>query len=186
MSDVTGILSKIEAGDQQASEELLPLVYDELRKLAAARMANERSDHTLQATALVHEAYVRMVDVETVKKWDSRGHFFAAAGEAMRRILVEKAREKCSQKRGGDWERIELKGLDLADGSSLELVLAISDALEEIEAEDPRLANLVKLRYFGGMTIEEAAEAIGISRATAILNWRYVKSRLRLILESVA
>ena len=183
MSDVTRILSKIESGDQQASEGLLPLVYDELRKLAAARMANERPDHTLQATALVHEAYVRLVDVETVKKWDSRGHFFSAAGEAMRRILVEKARQKCRQKRGGDWERVDLNEVDLAGSSKPELVLAISEALEEVAAEEPRLADLVKLRYFGGFSVEKAAEALGISVPTAVLDWRYAKSRLSLLLE---
>lgn len=178
MSEVTQILWKIESGDQKVSEELLPLVYDELRKLAAARMVTERPDHTLSATALVHEAYVRLVDAETVKKWDSRGHFFAAAGEAMRRILVDKAREKCGQKRGGGWERIDLKDVDPADVSTPELVLAVSDALEQIASEDPRLADLVKLRYFGGFTVDEAAEALGISRAAAVLDWRYVKSRL--------
>lgn len=184
MSDVTRILSKIESGDQLASEELLPLVYDELRKLAAARMANERADHTLQATALVHEAYVRLVDLETVKKWDSRGHFFAAAGEAMRRILVEKAREKCRQKRGGDWERVDLNEVDLADKGSPELVLAVNEAIEEIAAEDPRLADIVKLRYFGGFSQEEVAAALGISRRTVSQNWRYAKCRLRLLISS--
>jgi RNA polymerase sigma factor (TIGR02999 family) len=183
MSDVTRILSQIESGDQHASEELLPLVYDELRKLAASRMAHERADHTLQATALVHEAYMRLVDVEMVKKWDSRGHFFAAAGEAMRRILVEKARRKCRQKRGGGWKRVDLNEMDPAASSTPEIVLAVSEALEEIATEDPRLADLVKLRYFGGFSVEEAAEALGVSVSTAVLDWRYAKSRLSLLLE---
>lgn len=178
MSDVTRILSKIEAGDPQASNELLPLVYDELRKLAAARMASERPDHTLQATALVHEAYVRLVDVETVKKWDSRGHFFAAAGEAMRRILVDAARRQKSLRQGGDRERHDLLELDLPQaGPSLE-ILSLNEAMDRLEVDHPQAATIVKLRYFCGMTIAEVAEATGVSTATVERNWSYARARL--------
>ena len=182
MSDVTRILSMIESGDQKASEELLPLVYDELRRLAAARMSSERPDHTLQATALVHEVYVRLVDADKVQHWDSRGHFFAAAGEAMRRILVERARAKQRQRRGGDLQRLDVNDVDPADESNPELVLAIDDALEKLGEEDERLAALVKLRCFAGFTLADAAEALGIARSTASQDWAYAKSRLQLLL----
>lgn len=182
MSDVTHILSQIEAGDPQASADLLPLVYDELRKLAAARMSSERSDHTLQATALVHEAYVRLVDGERVRHWNSRGHFFAAAGESMRRILVEHARAKQRHKRGGEVNRTDALAELPAQADDVELVLAINEALEQLAAEDERLATLVKLRCFAGFTLVEAAEALGIARSTAIEDWAYAKSRLRILL----
>ena len=168
----------IESGDQQASEELLPLVYDELRKLAAARMSSERPDHTLQATAVVHEAYVRLVDVDKAQRWDSRGHFFAAAGEAMRRILVDDARTKQSLRQGGDRERCDLLEVDVQEtGPTLDL-LALSDSVERLEADHPQAASVVKLRYFCGMTIAEVAKALGISHATVERYWSYARARL--------
>lgn len=180
MSDVTRILSKIESGDQQASEELLPLVYNELRKLAAARMANERPDHTLQATALVHEAYVRLVDVKTVKKWDSRGHFFAAAAEAMRRILIESARSKSSSKRGGDLHRAQDLDLgllaDRSDATWPEQLLEVDAALEQLRVEDPHAAELVRLRLYAGLSIRKAAEVLGIPKSTAADYWRFARA----------
>jgi len=182
MHDLTHILSEIESGDPSAAEKLLPLVYDELRKLAATRMAGERLDHTLQATALVHEAYVRLVDGERVRHWNSRGHFFAAAAESMRRILVEHARAKQRHKRGGEVNRTEALEDLAAKADDVELVLAIDDALQQLAAEDERLATLVKLRYFAGFTLVEAAEALGIARSTAIEDWAYAKSRLRILL----
>lgn len=182
MHDLTHILSEIESGDPSAAEKLLPLVYDELRKLAAARMAGERLDHTLQATALVHEAYVRLVDGERVRHWDSRGHFFSAAGEAMRRILVEHARAKQRHKRGGEVNRTEALEELAAKADNVELVLAIDEALGQLAGEDERLATLVKLRCFAGFTLVEAAEALGIARSTAIEDWAYAKSRLRILL----
>lgn len=184
MNDVTTILSAIEEGDPHAAEELFPLVYEELRKLAAARMAAESSGQTLQPTALVHEAYVRLVDVELVQEWDSRAHFFAAAAESMRRILVERAKRKLRQKRGGGLRRVEL-GKDIAIGpneNSWQL-LAIDEALDRLHEEDPAKAQLVKLRYFVGMTLEEAATALGISRATASRYWTYSRAWLSCALE---
>ena len=175
MSDVTQILSKIEAGDQRASAQLLPLVYEELRRLAVARMANERSDHTLQATALVHEAYVRLVDVDQAQHWNSRGHFFGAAAEAMRRILVDRARRKNTAKHGGDWARIEISEVESTTVSKSDNLLALDEALTKLAAEEPAKAELVKLRYFAGLSIEEAADAMGISRTTASRYWTYAR-----------
>ncbi len=176
--DVTRILSQIEHGDSRATEQLLPLVYEELRKLAAAKMAQENPGQTLQATALVHEAYIRLVDVEQAQHWNSRGHFFGAAAEAMRRILVEYARQKQSSKRGGDRVRVELDAAwNLADPKAEE-ILAINDALADVECESPVAAQLVKLRYFGGMTHQEAADCLGISRTTADRYWAYAKAAL--------
>ncbi len=179
MSDVTRILSMIESGDQKASAELLPLVYKELRKLATARMANERPDHTLRATALVHEAYLRLVEEDgQTPGWDNRGHFFAAAAEAMRRILVENARHKGSLKVGGGQQRVSL---ELAEGVLPRRqpdVLALSEALDRFESQDPRSAQLVKLRFFAGMTVKEAARSLGISVATAKKDWVYAKTWL--------
>jgi RNA polymerase sigma factor (TIGR02999 family) len=180
--NLTHILSEIESGDPSAAEKLLPLVYDELRKLAAARMASERPDHTLQATALVHEAYVRLVDGERVRHWNSRGHFFAAAAESMRRILVEHARAKQRHKRGGEVNRRDAMEDLAAKADDVELVLAIDEVLGQLAVEDERLATLVKLRYFAGFTLVEAAEALGIARSTAIEDWAYAKSRLRILL----
>ena len=178
MNDVTRILSAIEQGDPQAAEELLPLVYDELRRLAKQRLAQEKPGQTLQATALVHEAYLRLVGGEEAQRWDSRGHFFAAAAEAMRRILVENARRKRAEKHGGRLERQDLDAVDIAAPAPSEDLLALDEALTKLEAEDPVKAQLVKLRYFAGLTEEEAASVLGISRATAQRHWRYAKAWL--------
>lgn len=168
----------IESGDPQATEQLLPLVYDELRKLAAARMAGERPGHTLQATALVHEAFLRLVDAPQVQHWDSRGHFFAAAAEAMRRLLVEQARRKQGPRRGGDRIRVDLDAAgDLADPKGDEII-RIHDALTDLESESPVAAQLVKLRYFVGMTHQEAAESLHISRSTADRYWAFAKAAI--------
>jgi RNA polymerase sigma factor (TIGR02999 family) len=175
MSDVTRILSAIEQGDPHAAEQLLPLVYDELRQLAAQKLAQEKPGQTLQATALVHEAYLRLVDVEKAQQWNSRGHFFAAAAEAMRRILVENARRKRRPKHGGDRQRVELdEACSLADDGA-EQVLLVNDALDMLAQESPDKAALVKLRFFAGLSAQEAAEALGISRATADRYWSYAK-----------
>lgn len=180
MSDVTRVLSKIESGDPQASEELLPLVYDELRRLAAARMASERPDHTLQATALVHEAYVRLVDAAETTNWDSRGHFFAAAAKAMRRILVDAARRKARPKHGGDRGQVDLSDslLQAEEVSTLDL-LALDEALEKLKSVDARKARLVQLRFFGGLSTKDAANILGIAESTANLDWAYAKTWLR-------
>jgi RNA polymerase sigma factor (TIGR02999 family) len=179
MNDVTRILSDIEHGDAQAAEQLLPLVYDELRRLAARRLKMENPGQTLQATALVHEAYLRLVKVQD-PGWNSRGHFFAAAAEAMRRILVEGARRKASAKAGGGRERIDLAEVDAAiQGPRVDL-LALNDALDALEAKDKRKAELVRLRFFAGLTNEQAAQALGISSSTADNEWAYAKSWLRL------
>jgi RNA polymerase sigma factor (TIGR02999 family) len=178
MTDVTQILSQIEQGDPSAAEQLLPLVYEELRKLAAVKMASERDDHTLQATALVHEAYLRLVDVENTQHWNSRGHFFAAAAEAMRRILVEGARRRESSKRGGDLRRVDLDvTIAPQDGLAPDL-LALDDALRQLEREAPKKAELVKLRFFCGLSIDEASVAMGISSATAKRYWTYARAWL--------
>jgi RNA polymerase sigma factor (TIGR02999 family) len=176
MTEVTQILSQIEQGDPSAAEQLLPLVYDELRKLAAAKLAHERPGQTLQATALVHDAYIRLVDVEQAQHWDSRQHFFAAAAEAMRRILVETARRKKRIKHGGDLERIELDGEQLAVELPVDDLLAIDEALEQLEASDEQSARLVKLRYFAGLSVEDAAELLGISPRTAYRDWSYARA----------
>ena len=179
MSDVTRILSQIESGDPSAAEQLLPLVYDELRKLAAAKLAHEKPGQTLQATALVHEAYLRLVGQNHSQRWDGRGHFFAAAAEAMRRILVESARHRQSQRAGGDWQRVDLSNVEPAMRQQSIDVLALSEALDKLEERDARKAALVKLRYFAGLTHQEAADALGISTATADNDWAYAKSWLR-------
>src|SRR6516164_3704813 len=167
MSEVTRILSAIELGDPRAAEQLLPLVYDELRALAASRMAHESPGQTLQATALVHEAYVRLVDQEQRQHWNSKGHFFAAPAEAMRRILVERARHKHTLKAGGDRRRQELPDLAGPDAGPDVDLLALHEALEKLESQDGRKAELIKLRFFAGLTIEQAAQALGISTSTA-------------------
>jgi RNA polymerase sigma factor (TIGR02999 family) len=180
MNDVTRILSAMDQGDPQAAEQLLPLVYDELRKLAAARMAREAPGQTLQATALVHEAYLRLLDGNPAQPWNSRGHFFAAAAEAMRRILVERYRHKRSLKAGGDRRREELPDIELPGaGSHLDL-LALHEALTKLEQQDRRRAELVKLRFFTGLTLAEAARVLGISDSTADNDWAYARSWLRL------
>ena len=184
MSEVTQILSRIESGDPTASEQLLPLVYDELRKLAAARLAQERPGQTLQATALVHEAYLRLVDGIQAEHWNSRGHFFGAAAEAMRRILVDQARHKRSQRRGGNYERIELSSIEPAVQANQLDLLALDDALHQLAARDSRAAELVKLRFFAGLTVAEAAKALAISVATAENDWAYAKSWLKLQLST--
>jgi RNA polymerase sigma factor (TIGR02999 family) len=179
MSDVTRILSQIEEGDGKAADELLPLVYDELRKLAAQKMAQEAPGQTLQATALVHEAYIRLVDVEKAQHWDSRGHFFSAAAESMRRILVEQARRKSGPEAGGGLERVEMSHVDPEiQRPGLDL-LALSEALEKLSTQDPRAAELVKLRFFAGLTREQAAAILGISAATVDNDWAYAKGWLQ-------
>jgi RNA polymerase sigma factor (TIGR02999 family) len=178
MSDVTRILSAIEQGDPSAAEQLLPLVYDELRKLAAQRMANEKPGQTLQATALVHEAYIRLVDVEKAQHWNSRGHFFGAAAEAMRRILVDQARKKCSKRQGGGMQRLPIDDVEIAAPEPSLDLLAVDEALERFEQMDAVAADLVKLRYYAGLTIPQAAEALGISSATADRYWAYARAWL--------
>jgi RNA polymerase sigma factor (TIGR02999 family) len=178
MSDVTQILSQIEAGDPTAADQLLPLVYDELRKLAAARLANEKPGQTLQATALVHDAYVRLVDVDKVQYWNSRGHFFGAAAEAMRRILVEQARRKQSIKHGGQYYRGDVELDKLSHPETTVEVLEVDEALRKLACEKPSVAKLVELRYFAGLTLEEAALAEGISVRTAHRYWTYAKAWL--------
>jgi len=178
MSDVTRILSAIEQGDPHAAEKLLPLVYRELRRLAAQKMAQETPGQTLDATALVHEAYIRLVDDEKSQHWNTRGHFFAAAAEAMRRILIENARRKGRQKRGGALHRVDLQiNEPTEEGQNID-VLAVDEALSELAGEHPEKAELVKLRYFAGLTLAEAASALGISTATADRNWRYSRAWL--------
>ncbi|MDZ4781653.1 MAG: ECF-type sigma factor [Planctomycetia bacterium] len=182
MSDVTRILSQIDSGDSSAAEKLLPLVYDELRKLAAARLAQEKPGQTLQATALVHDAYLRLVDVEKAQHWNSRAHFFGAAAEAMRRILVDQARRKQAQKRGGQGQRIPLDAADVGFESPADELLDIDVALARLAAEEPQSARLIQLRYFAGLSIEDAAELVGISRSTAYEHWSYARVRLKTLL----
>lgn len=178
MNDVTRILSAIEHGDAAAADQLLPLVYQELRRLAAARLAGEKPGETLQPTMLVHEAYVRLVDVEQPQKWNGRGHFFAAAAEAMRRILVERARRKQSLKRGGGWQRVDLDvTLVEAEGRDDEL-LALDEALTRLEQRWPDKALVVKLRYFAGFTLTEAAQSMKVSVATAERHWTFARAWL--------
>lgn len=183
MSEVTRILSQIEDGDAQAAEQLLPLVYDELRKLAAQKMAQEKPGQTLQATALVHEAYIRLVDVEKAQHWNSRGHFFAAAAEAMRRILVESARRKSKVRHGRDSQREELRDVPQSLGPEPETMLAVDEAVTRLAETDPVAADVVKLHFFAGMTLDETAEALGISRATTYRHWAYARALLRLALQ---
>jgi RNA polymerase sigma factor (TIGR02999 family) len=178
MSAVTHMLSALKQGDSQAAEQLLPLIYDELRQLAAHKLAQERPGQTLQATALVHEAYLRLVGRDRGQHWDSRGHFFAAAAEAMRRILVENARRKRRSKHGGDVQRVEIDVASLPTRMPSDELLALDEALEKLKQQDPVKAQLVTLRYFGGMTIEQASEALGISRVTAHRYWTYARAWL--------
>jgi len=186
MTDVTQILSAIEEGDPHAADKLLPLVYEELRKLATQKLAHEKPGQTLQATALVHEAYLRLVDTARVQRWDSRGHFFAAAAEAMRRILVDRARKKQSLRRGVGLKRRALEHVDIAAAEPLVDVLAVDDALERFEKIDALKAGLVKLRYFAGLTIPQAAEALGISSTTADRYWSYARAWLHAELKKEA
>lgn len=175
MAEITRILSQIESGDPSAAEHLFPLVYDELRKLAAAKLTQERPGQTLQATGLVHEAYIRLVDVKEAQHWDSRGHFFAAAAEAMRRILVDKARKKLRPMHGGDRKRVDLDSACVLTEDRHEELLALDDVLARFAVSEPLKAELVKLRFFAGMTVPEAAEALGISVATAERYWTYAR-----------
>jgi RNA polymerase sigma factor (TIGR02999 family) len=178
MHEVTRILSAFDQGDPQAAEKLLPLVYDELRKLAAEKMAKENPGQTLQATALVHEAYIRLVDVKNAQRWDSRGHFFAAAAEAMRRILVENARRKASFKGGGSLERHILDETEVAAPENADELLALDEALAKLAEADAVAAELVKLRFFAGLTVDQAAEALGMSCRSAYYTWTYARSWL--------
>lgn len=178
MSDVTRILSQIESGDPSGAEELLPLVYDELRKLAAAQFAREKPGHTLQPTALVHDAYLRLVDVDQAQHWNSRGHFFGAAAEAMRRILVEDARRKLRVRHGGNMTRVELIEAELVATLPPDELLGLNDAIENLAQHDRPAADLVKLRYFAGLSVEHAADALGLSRANAYRHWTYAKAWL--------
>jgi RNA polymerase sigma factor (TIGR02999 family) len=177
MSDVTRILDAIDKGDPNASGQLLPLVYQELRRLAAHKMASESPGHTLQPTALVHEAWLRLVGKED-RKWNDRTHFFAAAAEAMRRILVDNARRKRTHRHGGDHQRIELADIAVASDCGDDQLLGVNEALDKLAAQDKQKAELVKLRYFVGMTIEEAAEVLGISEGTAKRHWAYARAWL--------
>jgi RNA polymerase sigma factor (TIGR02999 family) len=186
MTDVTQLLSQIESGDPTAAEQLLPLVYDELRKLAAARLAQEKPGQTLEATALVHEAYLRLVDVDKIQKWGSRGHFFAAAAEAMRRILVEAYRRKQSQKYGGGQRRIELADMDLAVGDGNFDILALNDAIERLAAADASAARLAELRIFAGLSVDEAAKALGVPHTSAYRQWTYAQAWLRAALDDAS
>ncbi len=178
MTDVTRILSQIESGDPTAAEQLLPLVYEELRKLAAARLAQEKPGQTLQATALVHEAYLRLVDVEKVQQWNSRGHFFAAAAEAMRRILINRARDKNRLKRGGRLQKIDLHKIVLALDTPEDELVAVNEAIERLADENKACADLVNLRFFAGLSIREAAAALNISSSTADRYWAYARAWL--------
>ena len=178
--DITQILSAIEQGDRSASSDLLPLVYEELRRLASSRMKQERSGHTLQPTALVHEAFIRLVGGENVQQWDGRGHFFAAAAEAMRRILIDNARRKGRIKNGGELNRRELnEDAAVVDPDNAEELLCLDEALNKLAAEDPQLAKLVELRYFAGVTIEETAQILGVSPRTTKRNWTYARAWLQ-------
>src|SRR5215471_10918283 len=182
MNEVTRILAAAEQGDRHAPEQLLPLVYDELRKLAAQKLAHEHPGQTLQATALVHEAYLRLVDVEQAQHWNSQRHFFAAAAEAMRRILVEQARRKQRHKHGGGRQRVPLEEAHPAQRDDAAELLAIHEALDNLAVEDPEAAQLVQLRYFAGLSVEQAAETLGLPRSTAYVHWSYAKASLRVLL----
>jgi RNA polymerase sigma factor (TIGR02999 family) len=175
MKEVTRILSAIEQGDPHAAKELLPLVYDELRKLAAQKLAREKPGQTLQATSLVHEAYLRLVGAEKEQRWESRGHFFAAAAEAMRRILIDQARQKRAEKRGGARKRLDVDAIDLATTASPDQFLALDEALTKLAGQDPAAARVVELRYFTGLSVAKAGKALGISTATAYRHWNYAR-----------
>jgi RNA polymerase sigma factor (TIGR02999 family) len=184
MSDVTQLLIAIDGGDQQAASQLLPLVYDELRKLAASKLAQERPGQTLQATALVHEAWLRLGGAETPVSWTSRGHFFGAAAEAMRRILVDRARKRARLRHGGNLERVDLENVTIATEDRDETVLAIHEALEKLAAQSPDKAEIVKLRYFTGLDHNEIADTLGISEVTVRRHWAYARSWLYAELKS--
>lgn len=185
MNEVTRILSAIEEGDPHAAEQLLPLVYDELRRLAAQKLAHEKPGQPLDATDLVHDAYLRLVDVEKAQQWNSRGHFFAAAAEAMRRILVEAARKKKAEKHGADRKRIDLEEADIASPGRDEQWLLVDDALTKLIREDATAAEVAKLRLFAGRSVEQIAEILGLSRATAFRHWTYARAWLQAQLREV-
>lgn len=178
MSEVTRILSAIEQGDPQAGEQLLPLVYEELRRLAAQKLAKEKPGQTFEATALVHEAYIRLVQPQKDHNWDNRGHFFAAAAEAMRRILIDRARVKAREKHGGDRQRVDLDALALATSLTPDQLLAVDEALAKLSADDATAAQIVKLRYYTGLTVDEAGKALGIATTTAYRHWNYARAWL--------
>ncbi len=185
--EVTRLLSALEQGDPSAAEQLLPLVYDELRQLAAQKLAHEQPGQTLQATALVHEAYLRLVGGEQTQDWAGRGHFFAAAAEAMRRILIDRARHKQTRKAGGGRRRLDLDDIESAvDEEDGDRLLALDEALRQLEAEDPRKAELVKLRFFAGLTAEQAAATLGVSTSTAEKDWAYARSWLRVAIDRMS
>ena len=179
MNEVTRILSGIEAGDPHVAEQLLPLVYDELRRLAAQNLAQEKPGQTLEATALVHEAYLRLVDAETVQRWDSRAHFFAAAAEAIRRILIDNARRKQTEKHGGGWQRHELLEAELAVDSTGTALFAVDAALSRLATREPVVARLVELHCFAGLSLAEAAKCLDLSERTAYRHWAYARAWLR-------
>ena len=183
MSDFTALLNALRPGDPTASAQLLPRVYDELRRLAAQRLAHEAPGQTLQATALVHEAYLRLVDTDKVQHWNGRRHFFGAAAEAMRRILVERARRRQAEKRGGGRQRVPLDDADPGYSPAEDEILAIDEALDRLAAEDPQAARLIQLRYFAGLSVEDAAAAVGVSRSTAYEHWAYARARIRCLLD---
>ena len=176
-AELTRILSAAQAGQSQAADELLPLVYEELRRLAAARMAHEASGHTLQATALVHEAWVRLTGGSD-QRWENRAHFFAAASEAMRRILIENARRKARLKHGGNLVRLQIEALDLMASSSDEMILLVDEALERFQVEDPEKGKIVVMKFFGGLTNQEVAETLGVTERTVERQWAYAKAWL--------
>ena len=178
VSEVTRILNAVELGDFAAADQLLPLVYDELRKLAAARMADEAADHTLQATALVHEAWLRLTGDEPDTRFANRAHFFAAAAEAMRRILVDRARARATGKRGGGWERIDLEKVEIAADADDETLVLVSELLEKLAQEEPKVAEVVKLRFFAGLTLEEIGQALGLSERTVKRHWSFARAWL--------
>ena len=184
MSDVTHILGQIEDGDGQAAEKLLPLVYDELRKLAAAKMAQENPGQTLQATGLVHEAYIRLVDVEKAQHWNSRAHFFGAAAEAMRRILINHARDKATAKRGVDWARVTLDAITIPGGIDPAELIALNDVFDQLAELDPQAGEIAKLRIYAGLTVPEIAEVLDIGRRTVDRQWAFARAWLRTQLSS--
>ncbi|MCO6045113.1 ECF-type sigma factor [Aeoliella sp. ICT_H6.2] len=184
MADVTHILSQIESGDPSAAEQLLPLVYQELRELAAAKIAHEKPGHTLEATALVHEAYLRMVDSDKVRSWNGRQHFLAVAAIAMRRILIEWARKKAATKRGGDRHKVDLDDVELMSSARPDTILAIDEALEQLSARAPESARVAELRLFAGLSLQEVAEALNTSTATAHRHWVYARASLHDFLTS--
>ena len=178
MRDATQLLNAMEAGDPNAASELLPLVYDELRKLAGARMANEGASHTLQPTALVHEAWMRLTDNDPNTQFANRAHFFAVAAEAMRRILIDRARRKSADKRGGGWERIDLEKVEIATDANDDTLLLLNESLDKLAKEEPEAAEIVKLRFFAGLTLEEAGQLLGFTARTAKRRWAFARAWL--------